>query len=100
MAASRLVSITTFPYAALADEALTDGQHEAKPDARVMILVPDLISFGYRAMDGPVVITPATKDAFRTRSDERAAISGDAAEVTREAILAPLPYVPAHVVKA
>src|SRR6058998_2920525 len=81
-------------------EGSANGQCEAEADTPVMILVPDLVPFGYGAMDGPVVIATATQDALRTPSGERAAIGGDVLDFTRKAVLAPLPHVAAHVVNA
>jgi hypothetical protein len=57
-----------------------------------------LVTFGHRAMDGPVMVTTTTKDTFRATSHQRSAVSWDGAGVARKTVLAPLPDVSGHFV--
>lgn len=52
-----------------------------------MVFVRDLMPFGYCAVDGPVVITTATKNVLGTRSGKRAAIRWDIVDAGRKGVL-------------
>src|SRR5689334_10812005 len=65
-----------------------------------MGLVPNFISFEHGTVHRPIMKTAATEHAVGTRTCECRAIRGELSDVPRESVLAPLPYVARHVVKA
>ena len=74
------------------------GQRQPESHTFVTMLGHYRVTFGHRAMDGPVMVTTTTKDTFRAISRKRSAVSWDGAGVARKTVPAPLPDVSRHVV--
>ena len=76
------------------------GQRQPESHTFVTMLGHYRVTFGHRAMDGPVMVTTTTKDTFEATSPERSAVSWDGSGVVGKNVLAPLPDVSRHVVNA
>lgn len=75
-------------------------ENPPEPDASIMCIVSDFVTLVYGAVHGPIMKTSTAKDPVGTGTFESGAIRGNLRNFTCESVLAPLPHVAGHVVKA